>query len=269
MEKSISKIEVKPTGSYFEVDSDGYIVNTASREKIQEEWKPVVEDIIDAYKRLYGEHLKHVYIRGSVAKGEAVKGVSDIDAFAYVDMARETVRKLSTREMREEIEQKYSFLVEVEMGVYPLTDAQNHPIILNQSACVYGEPFDVPRLKPGRYMAIHAPGFHKRLAWFEKFLSDESRSQEGIEKDCVWLMKGLLRAGFELTMEREHTYTRDVYRCYEMFAKYYPEKEQEMREVLDLVLNPTSDKEKMKRIMDTLGQWLRAEIPKHFELRKR
>jgi len=81
-------------------------------------------------------------------------------------------------------------------------------------------------------------------------------------------MKGLLRVGFELTMERSQKYTRDLYRCYETFAEYYPEKEPEMREVLDLALNPTADKEKMKQIMENFGAWLLAEIPKHFEVKK-
>jgi|GEM_PF-6850121 len=41
-----------------------------------------------------------------------------------------------------------------------------------------------------------------------------------------------------------------------------------MREVLDLALNPTADKNKMKEIMDNLGAWLLAEIPSYFEVKK-
>lgn len=41
-----------------------------------------------------------------------------------------------------------------------------------------------------------------------------------------------------------------------------------MREVLDLALNPTADKNKMKEIIDNLGAWLLGEIPNHFEVKE-
>ncbi|HRH30545.1 MAG TPA: nucleotidyltransferase domain-containing protein [Candidatus Paceibacterota bacterium] len=268
MEKSASKIEIKPIGSYFELDAEGHVVNPTSLEKIQEEWKPLIEDIVAVYKKAYGEHLRQVYIRGSVAKGEAVKGVSDIDTFAYVDKTPEYLKENNTnREMRKHLEEKYDFVEEIEMGAFPLSDIADDYIILNQSVCVYGEPIEIPKLKPGKEMSIHAAGFHNRFSWFEKFLSKEDESDEEIKKGCVWLMKGLLRVGFELTMEREQKYTRDLYRCYETFAKYYPEKELEMREALNLALNPTSDKKEIKMVMDHLGQWLLSEIPKYFEVK--
>jgi uncharacterized protein len=68
-----------------------------------------------------------------------------------------------------------------------------------------------------------------------------------------------LRSGFELTMNRSKRYTRDLYRCYETFAEYYPEKEPEMREVLCLALNPITNKEKLYELMTGLGGWLQEE----------
>lgn len=269
MEKPENKketIEIKPTGSYFEVDEDGYIINPASLEKIQGEWKELVDDIVEVYKKAYGENLKQVYIRGSVAKGEAVKGISDIDTFAYVDLSPEYLKENNTnREIRKDLVEKYQFVEDIEMGAFPLSEIPDDYITLNQSICVYGKPIEIPRMKPGKEMAIHSPNFHNRFVWFEKFLAKKSEPEEEIKKGCVWLMKGLLRVGFELTMERSGKYTRDLYRCYETFSEYYPEKEAEMREVLHLALNPTSDKNKIKEIMDNLGVWILSEIPKYFE----
>lgn len=169
--------------------------------------------------------------------------------------------------MRKHIEEKYDFVEDIEMGAFPLSDIPDDYIILNQSLCVYGEPISIPKLKVGKELAIHSPTFHNRFNWFEKFLQKEESEEEN-KKRCVWLMKGLLRVGFELTMERSQKYTRDLYRCYETFAEYYPEKEAEMRQVLDLALNPTAGKNKMKEIMENLGAWLLAEIPKHFEVKQ-
>jgi len=43
-------IEIQETGSYFKIDEDGYLINPASIEKIQEEWKPLVDEVVESYK---------------------------------------------------------------------------------------------------------------------------------------------------------------------------------------------------------------------------
>lgn len=263
-----NKIEIKPKGSYFDVDENGFVINPANIEKIQLEWKPVIDDVVESYKQTYGENLKNVYIRVSVAKGEAVRGISDIDTFAYVDLPKEETKKDTLKELRDKLEAKYDFTDGIEMGAYPMSEIENDTIILNQSACVHGEPISIPKMKVGRETAIHSPTFHNRFKWFKKFLQKDE-SEEETKKGCVWLMKGLLRVGFEITMERSQKYTRDLYRCYETFAEYYPEKEAEMREVLDLALNPIADKNKMKEIMENIGAFLLAEIPKYFEVKNK
>jgi len=78
--------DVKPIGSFLQTDTDGFIVNTTSPEKIQSAWLPAVEMVSDAYRKHFGENLHSVYIRGSVAKGEAIDNISDIDSFAIVTL---------------------------------------------------------------------------------------------------------------------------------------------------------------------------------------
>lgn len=75
-------------------------------------------------------------------------------------------------------------------------------------------------------------------------------------------MKGLIRVGMELVIERSGKYTRDLYPCYEAFSEYYPDREADMREALYYALNPTSDMQVLKRIADTLGQFLLEETKK-------
>lgn len=268
MEKPSNKeIAIRPVGSYFETDAEGYVINPTSKEKIQENWKAVIDDLIELYKKTYGDKLKSVYIRGSVAKGEAVDGISDLDSFAYVDLSKEEISgNKSYKEGRKGVEEKYPFVESVEFEGCPLEAAKDDTVLLNQSLCVYGEPEQYPKLKTGKEMAIHAPTFHNRFKWFEEFSSEE-HSEERNKEVCVWLMKGLLRTGFELVMERSKKYTRDLYPCYEGFSKYYPEKESEMKEVLHYALNPTGDINKIKVIQEDIGQFVLSEIPKYFEVR--
>ena len=258
-----NEIEIKPLGSYFDVDEEGYIVNPASVEKIQSRWRPVIDDVVGAYKQAYGEQLRHVYLRGSVAKGQAVEGVSDIDTFAYVDLPKEDIRHDWIDQTEKDLGEKYPFVSEAELGAFPMSDIEKDNIILNQSVSVWGDSIEVPRLKIGKELAIHSSNFHKRFEGYKKRLEKDEGDEE-TKKGCVWFMKGLLRVGFEITMERSRRYTRDLYRCYETFSEYYPEKEPQMREVLHLALNPTTDKQKIKEIMDGFGVWLIEETKNYF-----
>lgn len=81
----------------------------------------------------------------------------------------------------------------------------------------------MPKLKVEKDLAIHSRNFHKRVDRYKERLAKEEVDEE-TKKSCVWFMKGLLRVGFEITMERSQKYTRDLYRCYETFSEYYPEK---------------------------------------------
>jgi hypothetical protein len=82
-------VEIKPIGTFLQTNAEGFIVNTTSLEQIQDEWLPAVEKVTDAYRKHFGTDLHSVYIRGSVAKGQAIHNVSDIDSFAVVTLSRE------------------------------------------------------------------------------------------------------------------------------------------------------------------------------------
>ena len=255
-----NKIEIRPVGSYFEVDEEGYLKNPASAEKIQEKWKPLIGDIVEAYKKQFGDKLLNVYIRGSVAKGEAVEGISDVDTFAYVDLSKEEIKKDWVKTAEIELRTKYPFANGIELGGFPPSDIEDDGALLNQSLCVFGEPLEVPKTKkPGRESTSmrHLPNINKRMDWFEKKIEKiDSDDKEELKSACVWLMKEMLRCGFELTMERSGRYTRDLYLCYKDFSEYYPDKEALMREILDLALNPTSDKDKIKEVKDQILPWM-------------
>lgn len=257
------EVKIQEIGAYFHIDQDGYLINPASIEKIQEEWKPLVEDIVSVYQQRLGDALHSVYIRGSVVKGGAIKGISDVDTFAYANLLREEIKTDWLDTAEKEVLNKYPFAQGIEFSIDPVTAAHEDRLMLMQSACIFGTDLTstMPKLKPGKNMVVHALTLEKRYQWLRDKL-ETLEDEEELRKGCLWLMKLFLRTGFELTMERSKTYTRDLYPCYKTFSEYYPEKESEMREVLKLALNPVADKEKLLFMMDGFGQWLEDEVEK-------
>ncbi len=75
-------------------------------------------------------------------------------------------------------------------------------------------------------------------------------------------MKRTVRIGFELVMEKEQCFTLDLYPCYEMFSKHYPEKSKEMMEALKLAVFPTADMNHMWEVIHSLNDFLILEAGK-------
>jgi len=269
---SDSIIEIKPMGSYFELDSEGYIINPASLDKIPDKYKKILDEIVGIYKKSCGDKLINVYVRGSVAKGEAVDFVSDFDTLGFAKIPdiqdKEKFIEIFTNyrqianDLKESLEKKYDFVTGIEIQIYPSHKVKNNIIILSQALCIYGEPFVLPKLKPGRDLMSHTPSFENFFKELDEFYLSNT-SQDRNKMKCSYAMKRLLRIGFEITMERSNRYTRDLYRCYETFSEFYPEKEPQMKEILFLAINPISDKNKIKEIMESFGKWLLSESKKY------
>ncbi|MGB0925500.1 MAG: nucleotidyltransferase domain-containing protein, partial [Minisyncoccia bacterium] len=192
-------IKIIKTGSFFDIDSQGYIINPASDNKIQEKWRPAIEYIINAYKEEFGNKLKNVYVRGSVSKGMALENISDLDMFAYVHLEKEEISSEWSKKLQEKFIAKYSFINGVDIMTKPVSLESKGGILLNQSLCVFGEKTKVEKLKIGKDLILHTPGLQKRFVLFEKF--KENNNDKEILEHCVFQMKGILRVGLEILIE--------------------------------------------------------------------
>ena len=256
--------KIQKIGSFLVIDNEGYIVNTVSATNIQPEWREAVNFVINEYRKNYGEALHSVYLRGSVAKGGAIKGISDIDTFAIVNKSKEGVDRDWTGDFRERFNRKFPFINGVELIVSPLEGFENRKgqriLIKTQSICLYGENLAdvIPPLKPGLDTIQHLQHLEQEIKKSIEFLSGK-HDEEEIKRECAWIMKRILRGGFELTMERSGQYTRDRYPCYEGFSEYYPEKREGMYEVLKLAVCPTTNKEEIKIVLSDTGLFVAKE----------
>ena len=252
------EISIQKIGSYFDVDEDGYIINPTSKNAISPKWMPAVNDAVEAYKKQFGKSLKNVYIRGSVAKGKAIENISDLDTFAYVFLEKEEIPSGWSKNFRENFQKKYPFINGVDVMTKPVLEESRGAILLNQSLCVFGEKSIAPKIKIGNDLILHAPNLQRRFNMFYKFKLNVIEDE--IPEECSFQMKGILRTGLEILIEKTGKYSRDLYPCYELFSEHYPDKESEMREVLHLALNPTNDMNEIERIITGIGAWLVIEI---------
>jgi hypothetical protein len=90
---------------------------------------------------------------------------------------------------------------------------------------------------------------------------------EGIETVkawCQWIMKGLVRSGFELIMEQERVSTRDLYPCYVAFTRYFPAQSQQMHHALARAIEPSDNKEELAQLLYGFGVWIVTAVTEIF-----
>jgi predicted nucleotidyltransferase len=78
------------------------ISNTCSRSKVEARYEPLVEDVILTYQHVFGADLIDVRLMGSVARGEAIAGQSDVDflALLHTEPPAAILQELTGREQR-------------------------------------------------------------------------------------------------------------------------------------------------------------------------
>lgn len=264
-------IELKRHGSYLLTDSKGFVIPKVGLQHIQDDWKPLIDEVVNYYQNTFGEHLLSVYIRGSVAKGEAVPFISDLDSFCVTNNSEpELIDKDNTSKR---LKENYPFCEHVELVAIDLQEVNEEfpprkrgiwdELIKTQSVCVFGEDLS-KTLKPFPLegMIGHSYYLAKDLDKLPGYFEEDKDEPEEIAGTCAWVCKRIVRSGFDLVMIKEKKFTRDLYLCWESFSKHYPAQKANMFEVLNLCLNPVSDVQEISNTLDRITPWLLAEIDK-------
>lgn len=258
----IDNPKVREIGGYLSTDADGYLINDLHASDIQLNWKPPLDEILDFYIGKL-ENLHSVYVRGSVAKGCAIDFVSDIDTLAIVESEDPIFGRYVPRFLRQ-FARPYPNVKGVELAVHTIDEFRNNRtlqiLIRTQCICLHGQDLatEVPKLKPGPDTIQHLPILRHEIKDCLAFLRN-ARSGNEIKRKCGWIMKRVLRGGYELVMERSRSYTRDLHPCFQGFSDYYPEKRDEMYQVLCLAIEPTEDCERAAWKLRQIGLFVADE----------
>jgi hypothetical protein len=240
-------IEPERIGRFLAVDQSGHVQPDVAIDRIGSDWKPLVDFVTQSLLRRHD--VRSVYIRGSIPRGLAIAHVSDAD-FIYLS---ETNFDLEDAALEEAARTKFSFVDGVTIFRLSGADfARIHPprrrpyfhmLLKTQSLFLAGDDVvaDVEPFRIGPDMVSHAFSLahdfknlreRKMPPWLGE---DQKRLLERSARQ--WISKRIVRAGLEVTMDRSDRFTRDLYLCYEQFARYYPAQAAQMYAVLVNCLN--------------------------------
>ena len=262
---------ILPLGDVLAVDADGHLINPCRHNLIAPPWSAAVEALVAAYRHHLGARLHSVYLRGSVPKGGAIEGVADIDSFAVLLSEPEDTDAAWIAPLQARMAEEFPFHTGVEVNLVSRRTVCEDPkawvwpfLIKTQSLCLWGDDLapSLPGYRPGLSLAGHAPRLAADLEEFRAQCPEgaEAELAQDIREWCQWIMKRVVRSGFELTMARERTYTRDLYPCYTAFARHYPERAPQMRQALQWAIVPADTKLPLQQFLEEFGGWLVGEV---------
>lgn len=257
---------IQPIGEYLTQDENGFIVNDLALNKLEKRWRDVAYYLAKAYKKYLNESVHSIYIRGSVARGLWVDGVSDLDSFVLVkpNFSEKPIRWQKAdfqEEVGEELLKKFPFVGDLEMMLATYTtDFKNSRlamIVKTQSLLVDGEDIfsELKDYKANREMCLNYRWLSEDIT---NFLKINSRSFT--INQCSEMMKVIIRTGFELVIEKVGRFSPDLYICYRDFSRFYPTKEAEMRQALYWYLNPILNKKELDKFVVNFGSWMETRI---------
>jgi predicted nucleotidyltransferase len=253
------------------LDSDGYIAREGSLKHVQAEFAPVV----DFARTLTGQafdreqQLHSAYLYGSVPRGNAVPGVSDLDLLVTLRREPTPDDRSAAAGLEAAIDEAFTQVNGVGVLLFStrtlLSDLERHdlgwfvaclctPLLGNDLAA------ELPRYRPTALLARETNG-DLGLAlprWRER--RDAGRSDDDrLRALSRGVARRIVRSGLTLVMPRWGGWTSDLTRSAEVFGRYYPERAAQMRLAAAAARTPTADPAVLAMLIDDLGPWLAAE----------
>ncbi len=254
---------LKPMGTFLKTDENGYLIPEVSLSKVQEKLLPVVASGIVIGKELFGEDLHSVYLRGSVAKGAFIDGISDFD-FKFVTKEK-TTKELENKltDALAELAKKYPEITKIDKGisfVEEFTKGKN-PINKYQTLCVYGEDLskDLPPLKPGKETRGASKSILRTMS--EMLVALETENNPSVlQRNSVKICKQIIRSAHDLVGEKLQRYTRDVYPAYEGAIQVYPEQKALLHRIAEIAVFGSTNKQELISLIEQSKAFLEPEL---------
>jgi len=248
------------------LDAQGYIEREGSLAKIPHAFRPVVALARDRVVDVFGPRLNGAYLYGSIPRGTARVGRSDLDLLLALREEPTDADRADAAALGEELDKEFPQIDGVGTLLFSLarllSDLERYDLgwfvaclctpLLGEDLAEY-----LPRYRPDSRLARETNGDLALLLprWRER-ITDADDTEEARRPLVRFMSRHLVRTGFTLVMPRWNGWTSDLREMAEAFAAYYPERAEQLRAAAVLGYEPTGDRAVLRSYVDDLGPWL-------------
>ena len=260
-------------GRIWQVDARGNILNDADLRHVQAPFRAALDDAVALMVQYAEADIHSIYVTGSVPRGLALPGQSDLHVFAVLEyeVDPELVMQDWIPLAEAEIFDRHDALSDVQIELWPQGYIFRDPeefsigafIIRAHSVCVWGSDL-TPELPDFNLNNTHTRiGIaNDDLVLLKQDLADAAEAihdAESAEDVVYWskfICKRMVRAGFSLVLVESNLYTNDIDLAYEQFSRFYPNQARAMAQAVAYIRQPTKDSTDILNFLATHGSWL-------------
>ncbi|KJK55803.1 nucleotidyltransferase [Saccharothrix sp. ST-888] len=250
------------------LDSDGYIAREGALSRVTDAFAPVVGAARTRIAESFGPALLHsAYLYGSIPRGTAVPGRSDLDLLLALRREPTAADRTAATALGAALDAEFpqivggGVLLSSEAAV--LSELERYDLgwfLACLCTPLLGEDLAgrLPRYRPTSLLARETngdlaaaiPGWRERLA---------SGADAGSRALARGVSRRLVRSGFTLVMPRWGGWTSDLTASAEIFARYYPERAGQMRTAAAVARTSAAEPAVLALLIEDLAPWLAAE----------
>ncbi len=254
------------------LDAQGYIEREGALERVPRAFRPVVVAARDRVREMFGARLHSAYLYGSIPRGTARVGRSDLDLLLALRAEPTEADQEAVRALGAALDKEFPQIDGVGTLLYSrarlLSEAETYDLgwfVACLCTPLLGEDLaeHLPRYRPDSLLARETNGDLALLLprWRERIAdADDTDDPEEARRPLVRFMsRHLVRTGFTLVMPRWNGWTSDLAEMAEAFGAYYPARAARMRAAAVLGYEPVGDADVLRSYVDDLGPWLAQE----------
>ncbi len=257
------------------LDSQGYIEREGSLGRIPRAFRPVVATARDRVLDVFGARLHSAYLYGSIPRGTARVGRSDLDLLLALREEPTNADRADARTIEEALDKEFQQIdgagVLLVSRAGALSELERYDLgwfVACLCTPLAGEDLAeyLPRYRPDSLLARETNGdlalFLSR--WRERIAEATAEVGAGDSDEAARplvrsISRHLVRTGFTLVMPRWNGWTSDLHEMAEVFGRYYPERAAELRAAAVAAYEPTGGLAVLRSYVDDLGPWLAEE----------
>ncbi|MFE1175180.1 nucleotidyltransferase [Streptomyces sp. NPDC058773] len=251
------------------LDRDGCFLREGALDRVSAPFAPVVAALGDRLGARFGPGRLHSgYLYGSVPRGTAIPGVSDLDVLLALWDGPTDADRAAARAVEEHLDASFPQVNGVGIllfGVGRLLSAPERYDLGWFVACLC-TPLSgpdlagrLPRYRPTSRLARETNGgLHHALPGLRAQAAAATTEAERTRLTRA-VARRLVRTGFTLVMPRWGGWTSDLTESAEVFGRYYPAHAEQMRTTARAARTPAAYPELLDALLQDLAPWLADE----------
>jgi uncharacterized protein len=247
------------------LDPEGYIVPEADLANVQPEYRGIPEAAADLLGRELGPRLHSGYLYGSVVRGNAVPGRSDLDIAAVLWTPAEAADRLAASRAEQALMARFPVLADAGVTFTHRREVTSprqryglQVFLRDLSVCVCGEDLrpGLPRTRPS---AAVAAAFHEDTPVVLARARETLRTRpdpEAVRRAGRTASKRMVQAGFAVAMARDGVWATVLEEQAAAVAVAFPEWASAARRAAEQGRRPVADPDTVAELLDTFGRWV-------------